>query len=68
MEILVIIGKVLLFICSAGLMLMLLWVAAVFLFEIPSHSEQSEEEERALLESLKSGQGLRASEMGENCD
>lgn len=51
-----------------GTVLGIAWVAWVYGTDLPSHSETTEEEEERMLESLREGRGLRASEMGENCE
>ena len=53
---------------TAGIVLSILWVAWVYSTDMPSHSELTEEEEKRMVESLKAGRGLRASEMGVNND
>lgn len=60
--------SVLLWICAIGLTLALLWCAWVYMNDLESHSELTEEEEKRMLESLKDGRGLRTSEMGVDGD
>jgi len=53
---------------GGGIILGLAWCAWVYITDLASHSEQTEEDEKRIIESLKEGKGIRASEMGRNCD
>ena len=67
-QILVTIGNAILWTVAFGILCSCAWVIWVYGTNLPSHSDMSEEDEKKLLESIKEGKGIRASEMGVNND
>ena len=67
MEIIILVFKVIMWVFVAGMFLCGAWVAYVYMTDLPSHSEWTEEEEKRMFESSKTS-GIRSSEMGGNND
>jgi hypothetical protein len=67
-EILILIMKTIMWMAVAGFILMGAWSFYVYAFDIPSHSELTDEDEKRMIAELNSRNGIQASEIGGDHD
>lgn len=63
-EALILIMKTIMWLAVTGFILMGLWTLYVYAFNIPSHSEMTEEEEKRIIAELNSKKGITAGDNG----
>lgn len=64
----ILIFKILMWTFVSGMALMGAWVLWVYLTDLPSHSEMTDEDEKRIFAELNGTKGIRASEIGGNDD